>query len=124
MNELLYDVAILKYATVYSGKSNKELAYVTDALWLVESELSLNKREALYDFNKLVIGRSKNLLFVGPLVNGAEEQKSYLEVLGAAAKHCSCSVYLALIPHPGDWGNKDSVCVSAWEWKEDCWSAL
>jgi len=77
-----------------------------------------NKREALYDFNKLVLGASENLLFVGPLVR---DEKNYLRVLGEAAQHCQSPVHLVLIPHPRKWGVAKAEEVKAWSWGQTDW---
>ena len=126
MSELLYDVAVLESGTTNSGRSSKELVYVKRALWLVESELAPNKREALYDFNKLVIGSAENLLFVGPVFKSASEQSDYLRVLADAAIHCSGNLFLALIPRPADWGTAKREEVATWMWAGSCnkWVAL
>ncbi len=116
MSELLYDVAVLEYDSTNSGKSNKELFYITRALWLVESELDPNKREALYDFNKLVVGASENLLFVGPVLKSENEHSDYLRVLADAAKYCSGNLFLALIPRPSDWDTATREEVTTWVW--------
>jgi hypothetical protein len=118
MNELLYDVSVVEFDEVHSGKSGKNLSYVTNGLWLVESEMAQNKREALYDFNKLVLGSAENLLFVGPHVI---DEADYLRILGEAAKFCSGRVFVALIPHPKDWGNEFFKPVDAWEWRNREW---
>ncbi len=113
MNELLFDVTVCQYSTVTSATSATELSFVTNGLWLVESEMARNKREALYDFNKLVLGESENKLFVGPHVSN---QDDYLRVLGAAAVHCSGNTFVALVPHPDQWSNEVSQGVSVWRW--------
>ena len=118
MNELLFDVAVVEYGLVNSGPTDKDLAYVKKAIWLVESEMDSNKREALYDFNKLVLGASENLLFVGPLVH---DEKNYLRVLGDAARHCQHPVHVVLIPHPRKWGDSSIEDVKAWSWEGAEW---
>jgi hypothetical protein len=118
MNELLFDVTVVEFSTVHSGTSGKELSYVTKGIWIVESELAKNKREALYDFNKLVLGNSENMLFVGPHVS---DEDDFLRVLGEAAKHCSGTTYVSLIPHPEDWPIEAKGNVSTWVWERDHW---
>ena len=119
MNELLFDVAVLQYSIADSGKSKKKLLYVTKALWLVESELAPNKRQAIYDFNKLVIGRSENLLFVGPTLKSERDHDDYLRVLASAAVHCEGKLFLALIPRPSDWELEGTESVVSWRWAGD-----
>ncbi len=121
VNELLFDVAVVEYDTVNSGASGKELAVITKGLWAVESEMAKDKREAMYDFNKLVLAESENKLFVGPRV---ADEADYLRVLGACARHCNGRVYVALIPHPEKWLESGAADVVAWEWEAGEWVAL
>ncbi len=79
-----------------------ELTYVTRSLWAVESEMAHDTREALHDFNKLVLAASSNKLFVGPKVANAD---AYLNSLLLPARCCSGSIFVALVPHPGTWDN-------------------
>lgn len=121
LNELLFDVAVFEYDSVMSGKSRKELFFVRKGLWIVESEFAKNKREALFDFNKLVLGCAENKLFIGPRTT---DESDYLRVLGEAAKHCTGSLYLALIPHPSEWPADVDATVNVWKWKAEKWEHL
>jgi hypothetical protein len=120
VNELLFDIVIVEYDTVNSEGSNKELTFVRRGIWAVESELANNKREALFDFNKLVLSAAENKLFVGPRVH---DEPDYLRVLGKAAQHCKGTVYIALIPHPREWPKRGSDDVVAWKFKSG-WEPL
>jgi hypothetical protein len=100
MNELLYDVTVCRTATVKSAATSRELQYVTAPIWHVESELAKDSRQALFDFNKLVLGAAPLNLFVGPLVH---DTASFLNVLRAPAPGCIGRVFVALIPHPSEW---------------------
>ncbi len=125
VNELLFDITTCQFSTINSGKSNKELAYITKGLWVVESEMAKDKRQALYDFNKIVLADSENKLFVGPLVHHSEEA-DYLNVLAAAATYCKGNLYLALVPHPGNWGSENNIApeaTKAFYWK-DGWQLI
>lgn len=113
MNELLFDVTVCQYSTVISSTSGKELYFVTKGLWLVESEMARDKRQALFDFNKLVLGNSENKLFVGPHVDNEDD---YLRVLSAPAEHCSGETFVALIPHPDVWLEEVDHCINVWRW--------
>ena len=100
VNELLYDILVCRTGTVLSAKQGKELLYFTECIWQIESELARDSKQAILDFNKLVVGSAKKKLFIGPKVNDAE---AYIEVLLPAAKVCDGDVYVALIPHPDEW---------------------
>ena len=119
MNELLYDVLVCRVATTTSAKRGAELFYVEEALWQVESEFARNSREALFDFNKLVIGSAKSKLFIGPQVNDAQ---AFLDVLRAPAQHCTGDVYVALVPHPKEWDG-DQVHIPVWQLSDGEWVA-
>jgi hypothetical protein len=116
-NELLYDVLVARVASVDSARQRKELSYIQEVLWQVESEFARNSREALFDFNKLVLGSAHNKLFIGPDVH---EPSRFLEVLRPPASACSGIVYAALVPHPDRWdGNEHSIAV--WRLRDDMW---
>jgi hypothetical protein len=121
MNELLFDISVFQYDTVGSGSSDKELSFVTKGLWIVESEMAKNKREALYDFNKLVLGKAEKKLFVGPRVH---DEDDYLRVLGKAAGNCDGEVYVALIPHPDKWPVAPADSVKMWVWRSGSWEPV
>jgi hypothetical protein len=93
---------------------------VQDVLWQIESEMARNTREALFDFNKLVLGAAAAKLFIGPLVHDPE---IYIEVLRAAAEKCSGVVHCALVPHPDKWDG-DSGNVQCYTLVEGCWERL
>lgn len=103
MNELLYDVAVCRTATIKSAATGKELHYVTAPIWHVESEFAKDSRQALFDFNKLVLGAAPLNLFVGPLVH---DTASFLNVLRAPASCCAGRVFVALVPHPSEWDGR------------------
>ena len=121
MNELLFDVALVSYDVVSSGSSGKDLAFVTKGLWIVESEMARNKREALFDFNKLILGHAENKLFVGPHVH---DEADYLRVLARAAVSCSGTLYVTLIPHPDEWPVSREDPIDVWRWQEGAWESL
>jgi hypothetical protein len=119
LNELLYDILVCKTAQVSSSLENEVLTFVTKAIWLVESEFARNSREAIYDFNKLVLGSSENKLFVGPQVS---DEPSFLQPLCEPAKYCDSKTYIALVPHPSDWRRR-ALDVHCWIF-ENGWQSL
>jgi hypothetical protein len=111
LNELLYDILVCRAEGILSAKQGKRLQYFSECIWQVESELARDSRDAMLDFNKLVIGGARKKLFIGPLV---DDPLAYLDVLLPAAKVCSGDVYVALIPHPEVWSaGKQSIRL--WE---------
>ncbi len=79
----------------------------------MESEFARDSRQALIDFNKLVLGSAHNKLFVGPQVSKVEQ---FIDVLKPAARACTRNVYVALIPHPAKWKNASDY-VQLWSLK-------
>ena len=100
LNELLFDVLVCATSSVHSARDAVSLTFVTEGLWAVESEFARDTRQALFDFNKLVLAATKSKLFIGPLVS---DEKAYLEPLLAPASKCSGDVFAALVTHPSDW---------------------
>jgi hypothetical protein len=100
LNELLYDILVCKTDQVRSRSENGNLTYVTGAIWQVESEFARNRRQAIYDFNKLVLGSSQNKLFIGPIVS---DEDVFLQTVGGPAKYCDSNTYIALVRHPSKW---------------------
>ncbi len=111
INEYQYDVLVCEVDSVISAKQQKKLPFIKEAIWLVESEFARNTREALKDFNKLVIGNSKYKLFIGPLnsVNDA-----FINTLLPAARKCNGTVYITLLSHPDSW-DKGKIVFSIWK---------
>jgi len=120
VNELLHDILICQVGTVQSAMHKKDLLYIKDVLWQVESEFARDSRQALIDFNKLVLGSGRSKLFVGPQVN---DNQSFIDVLRPAANVCTGNVYVALVPHPKDW-DKPAYRIDIWAYANGQWSIL
>ena len=118
-NELLYDICVCRVGEVPSNKHKKKLCYVKEALWQVESEFAKDSRQALVDFNKLVLGAAENKLFIGPHVHNTE---SFIEVLRPPAAACSGSVFLCLLPHPAEWDSGNNALINLWEFNNGNWN--
>jgi|SRR3989338_5374984 len=119
LNELLFDVLVCDTGVVPSALENQNLTFVLRAIWQIESEFAQDSREAMYDFNKLVLGSSEHKLFVGPQT--ADEGK-YLQPLSESAKYCDSNTYVALVPHPSAW-KKVQPSVRCWKFEGD-WKAI
>ncbi len=127
LNELLYDVCICGTAEHPSARGERTLRYVTEALWLVESEFARDSFQAVKDFNKLVIGHARNKLFIGPRVSPADEPgylAALLPVARASAHNGASSVYAALVPHPGEWATPDVADVTLHRYTRAGWEEI
>ena len=127
LNELLYDVCICRTAEHPSARGGRTLRYVTGAEWIVESEFARDSYQAVKDFNKLVIGSAQNKLFIGPRL-GASEEAGYLDALlpvaRASAANGASSVYVALVPHPGEWATEKMSDVTLRRYARAGWETL
>jgi hypothetical protein len=120
LNELLFDVLVCETGKTRSATQSTELTYVTMALWTVESEMARDTRQALFDFNKLVLAAGSNKLFIGPKV---ADTNAYLESLLLPARCCSGSVFVALVPHPSLWDSCE-LSVDLWQLTDNQWCRL
>ncbi|MFC2070487.1 hypothetical protein ACFLTB_04885 [Chloroflexota bacterium] len=116
LNELLYDVLVCKVGEVKSSLHKKDLCFIKEVLWQVESEFAHNTRSSLVDFNKLVLGSANNKLFIAPQVKKGTEN-SFLSVLRPAAGYCTGDVYVGMIPHPSKWVDIENT-VHLWVFKK------
>ncbi len=118
LNELPYDVCVCRVAVVPSAVHKKDLLYIKESLWQVESEFARDSRQALIDFNKLVLGSSRNKLFIGPQVN---DNESFIKVLVPPASVCMGNVFLVLLPHPSVWDSDCADNVLFWRFQDGDW---
>jgi hypothetical protein len=119
LNELLYDVAVCRVGscTAYRGTS---ICFIKEAIWQIESEFAHDSRQAMFDFNKLVLGAAANKLFLGPLV---DDPSRFLDVLSAAARSCTGTVYVALLAHPKKWSTLPAP-PRIWKLHVNAWQAI
>ena len=120
INELLHDITVCSVAKVAAIKPNKKLSYITKVHWQIESEFAKNSREAVIDFNKLVLGSADNKLFIGPIV---KDHDKFMETLAAPARMCSGNVYATFLPHPSEWDDTH-VRPKVYQFVGDGWSPI
>ncbi len=113
-NELLYDITVARTAMVPAPRHKKDLRYISEVLWQIESEFKRDGREALFDFNKLVLGAAQYKLFIGP---DTHDPDGILRSLLAPAKACTGRVYAAMVAHPDRW-DKPFMSARLWEFSE------
>lgn len=117
LTELLHDVLVCRVNTVPSANKSRTLYYIEEVLWQVESEFARDSKQALIDFNKLVLGSGQNKLFIGPQVS---DKPSFIVVLLPAARACIGNVYVALVPHPKEWGTGERQ-IDLWMLENGLW---
>jgi hypothetical protein len=118
LNELLYDVLVCKTATTRSPLNKEKLTYVTAGLWAIESEFARDLREALFDFNKLVLSSADNCVLIAPIVSDTD---AYLKCLSGAADEIKGNVYIIFVPHPADWAESGKQRVRGYAWQDSGW---
>jgi len=118
LNELLFDVLYCDTATTPAAEAGVMLRYITRGKWAVESEFSRDSREALFDFNKLILADTEAKLFVGSLTSN---WKDFLRPFAAAARHVKGQLFLALIPHPSEWKSKENQDLKIFRWSDGDW---
>jgi hypothetical protein len=121
LNELLFDVTVCGTGVTPSAVAGRNLTHLTGSLWAVESEFARDSRKAVFDFNKLVLSAADQKLFVGPTV---DDEESFLAVLGPVADCCTGSVFVALIPHPEEWGAAGHLACRVWTRAGNKWAAV
>ncbi|HHX8634296.1 hypothetical protein [Vibrio diabolicus] len=122
INELLYDVSVVKIGRVNSASGKTELEFVSSCEWLVESEFHrTNSRESIIDLSKLFMGRSKNKLFVVPKSTTIESW--VINGLKDIFPQGESEYFVALVPHPVDWC-KTNDTPNVYSLKAGCWEEI
>jgi hypothetical protein len=110
-------VLVCRVEPIASASESRELLYVNEALWQVESEFKEDSRAAIVDFSKLVLGSAANKLFCGPLV---QDVAAFLRPLRSVGLKCSGNVFAVLLPHPRSW-DRTSLEIHLWRLIEGEW---
>lgn len=121
LNELLFDVLVCRTDMTRSANGSTPLTVVTGGILAVESEFAEDSREAMFDFNKLVLCASEYKLFIGPRVR---DEAAFLRPLGEAAARCGGTVFVVLVPHPRKWDAADVLEAKGYRWADHGWTAL
>lgn len=117
LNELLFDITVCHLGETRSASGNRTLRYVSKGIWAIESELARDSRQALFDFNKLVLSAAEQKLFIGP---HTADDEGFLRTLAAPAGCCSGAVHAVLIPHPDAW-DAQTDSVQGWRFEGGSW---
>ena len=121
LEELLYDILVCRTAQTPSARGWKQLTVITRGIMAIESELAPSSRQAMYDFNKLVLSAAEYKVFVGPQV---ANERAFLAPLAKAAACCSGIVFAFFIPHPSEWAADRPLVVRGHLWRDGAWDAL
>ncbi|MFC2001212.1 hypothetical protein ACFLUZ_01760 [Chloroflexota bacterium] len=115
LNELLYDVVVCRLGYTRAAVQKRELPYIQQVIWQIESEFALDTREILIDFSKLVLGSAPYKLFIG---SASKNNDKILDVLIPVANNCSGQVFISFIPHPKNWKGPDTYGLSVYEFRK------
>lgn len=118
LNELMFDILVCEVTQLLSANKTKEIVCVTSGMLAVESEMARDSRQAIYDFNKLVLSSCTSKLFVGPIVADID---AYIDTLSSAARFCKGELSLALICHPSKWKKSGPELGRFWSWNGSDW---
>lgn len=102
LTEMLYDILVCRTDTTYSMESRpRQLEFIAQAIWTVESEFEKNTRDILLDMSKLVVTNSINKLLI---VSDRDERNEQLRCrLSPVAEKIHGGLFLGFVTHPDDW---------------------
>ena len=124
LNEFLFDIAVCSVSTTRSlERQPRELEFVSDCHWLVESEFRRNTRAVVVDMSKLVVGSAENKLFVAAHRPGGGNG-AMLDRCAPIAERCRANVFFLFVSHPEDWATARVLDPSLHEWTTSEWRAL
>ncbi len=106
LRELLYDITVIRTATILSAVRNIDLEYPSEVLWQIESEFhERDSRASIVDFGKLLMGSAKHKLMILP-ADGKIEYWAR-ENLPETRNSASGSMHLCFLPHPANWSHSN-----------------
>jgi hypothetical protein len=122
LNELMLDILACEVRDVPAAVSTRKLTVVTKGILAVESEFARNSRQAIRDFNKLVLCHAEYKVFIGPRISN---ERAVMTLLGEAAMYCTGCVLIALVPHPSDWSRERPMqAVVGYTWRSAKWQKI
>ena len=120
VSQFLYDVHACQVAEMDGGANKGTIHYIQQSLWQIESYLGKERRKAVQNFNKLVVGAGENKLYVGAQ---SATQSNLLDTILEPAKACSGDIFLVLIPPPAEWDDLDYE-INIWQLKKNKWTEI
>ena len=117
-DRLLFDIEICRIAQGETeGRNREPFHYIAGALWQAEIVFSRDWRCVIQALNRLTAGSAGQKLLV------AAQSADLRASLAAPANSCPGQLYLALLPHPGDWDSDDAKSET-WRMDGGEWQAL
>ena len=103
---LLYDISVCRVASGSTAmRQSEEFSFVREAIWQIEVDFSRSWRGAIDAINRLNCGSASMKLLVAAEVGSRNE--SLLKTLAEPFAAGTGAQYVALIPHPVDWGETE-----------------
>lgn len=126
MQEMLFDMVVCRISRVNSLRNRTPLHFVAKCYWQIESEFNRdNSTEIVKDMRKLVLGSSKNKMFVASHKStGQEWENRVLTMCSKIAKCCDGKLFFCFIAHPEDWSKKSAPSPSIYQWINGAWKRL
>lgn len=119
-NELLFDLAVCSVSTTKSlEKEARDLEFIAQCHWQIESEFSHRTRDIIVDMSKLVMGSAENKLFVA--AHRGDREEDILERCLGIAGLCTGRVYFCFVSHPDHWTTKPER-PALYEWITSGWA--
>ncbi|WP_313034718.1 hypothetical protein [Acinetobacter sp.] len=112
LNEFLFDIVIAQMIEFESAHKKAKFKAIRNAKWLVESEFQTGtSRPLLLDINKLALGTTENKLFIMSNSDKSIMKSWVTDTIKKLMHDEKANVFLAVVPHPRDWKNKDIIEV-------------
>ncbi len=118
---LLFDISVCRVALGKTAERRpEEFFYLAEVLCQIEINFSRDWREAIFAINRLNSGQAAQKLLLLARDNSGDNLLETLKVPFAAG---GGSAWLALVPHPADWGD-DELGIDIWQLVDDAWQAV
>ncbi len=118
LNELLYDIFVAKIGYIKSASGKKNLEYISNSEWVIESEFQEDSRASIIDFSKLLVAKADRKLMILP--SNVKLKEWALCHLGDILPNDNALYYLCFIPHPRDW-DKEPLDVELYLYQVNEW---
>jgi hypothetical protein len=118
-NKFFFDIAILETLEITGTNTLVPIRSISKVHWVIESKFERRTRSIVHDFAKLAIADSENKLFICTRFANVRAQ---LGVLAQAAGTMKGNIFVALLPHPSNWGPRMQIDV--YEYDSGAWNII